>query len=89
MKLAGHTDRVYSVAAAPDGRIITGSDDTTVKVWRDGACVHTIQAHRDYVMAVALLPGGARFISGSYDGTAKLWTLDGVARAYLRGLAAA
>ena len=26
---------------------------------------------------MALLPGGARFVSGSEDGTAKLWTLDG------------
>ena len=24
-----------------------------------------------------MLPGGARFVSGSHDGTAKLWTLDG------------
>ena len=29
------------------------------------------------VNAVAVLPGGARFVSGSGDGTAKLWTLDG------------
>ena len=58
-----------------DGRIITGSDDTTVKVWRDGACVHTIQAHTRHGGGVA--GRGARFISGSYDGTAKLWTLDG------------
>ena len=28
-----------------DGRIITGSSDHTVKVWRDGACERTIQAH--------------------------------------------
>ena len=36
---------VRGVAAAPDGRIITGSYDHTVKVWRDGACERTIQAH--------------------------------------------
>ena len=29
----------------PDGRIITGSDDNTVRVWRDGVCERTIQAH--------------------------------------------
>ena len=52
----------------------------TVKVWRDGACERTIQAHtqRARSTAVAVLPGGARFVSGSSDGTAKLWTLDGV-----------
>ena len=48
----------------------------TVKVWRDGACERTIQAHSRDVWAVAVLPGGARFVSGSRH-TAKLWTLDG------------
>ena len=65
------------VAAAPDGRVITGSDDETVKVWRDGVCERTITGAYANVNAVAVLPGGARFVSGSLDSTAKLWTLDG------------
>jgi WD40 repeat protein len=73
--LAGHSDGVRGVAATHDGRIITGSSDHTVKVWRDGTCVRTIQAH---ARAVAVLPGGARFVSASADNTAKLWTLGGV-----------
>ena len=72
--LAGHVRRV---AAAADGRVLTGSRDRTVKVWRDGACDRTIQAHTSVVNAVAVLPGGARFVSGSIENTAKLWTLDG------------
>jgi WD40 repeat protein len=75
--LAGHTSAVWCVAAAPDGSVITGSYDETVKVWRDGACVRTFQAHAGSVKAVAVLPGGARFVSVSFDCTAKLWTLDG------------
>jgi len=75
--LAGHADWVLSVAVAPDGRLITGSDDRTVKMWCDGACERTIQAHADCVSAVAVLPGGARFVSVSHDHTAKLWTPDG------------
>jgi len=75
--LHGHTDYVMCVAAAPDGRVITGSCDNTFKVWRDGACERTLQAHTDVVRAVAVLAGGERFVSGSYDGTAMLWTLDG------------
>ena len=43
--LAGHTGRVWCVAAASDGRVITGSDDYDIKVWRGGACERTIQAH--------------------------------------------
>ena len=71
--LAGHIRSVFSVAAAPDGRVITGSYDTTVKVWRDGACERTIQgATTYYASEVAVLPGGARFVTGANNCTAKL-----------------
>ena len=67
--LAGHADGVECVAAAPDGRVITGSSDNTVMVWRDGVWERTVQA--PYVNAMAV-PGGARFVSVSFDRTAKL-----------------
>ena len=73
----GHTNWVTCVAAAPGGRIITCSDDGTFKVWRDGACERTIQGHADRLVAVAMLPGGARFVGASLSGAVKLWTLDG------------
>ena len=78
VKLAGHTNTVSCVAAAFDGRVITGSWDKTVKVWREGACEHSIQAHTLVIsqIGVAVLPGVAR-VSVSDDRTAKLWTLDG------------
>ena len=58
--LAGHINVVKKVAAAPDGRIITGSFDSTIKVWRDGACERTTQAHNGHwIWAVVMLPGGA------------------------------
>ena len=66
-------------------RVLTGSADKTVKVWRNGACERTIEAHtrlddryHEQIQAVAVLPGATRFVScGSFDETAKLWTLDG------------
>ena len=68
-----HANAVYCVAAVPDGRVITaGSNDCTIKVWRDGVYERTMQAHDHYVSAVAVLPGGARFVSVSTDRTAKL-----------------
>ena len=68
---------VLCVAAAPDGRIIAGMADHTIQMWRDGACERTIQAHTIFISAVAVLPGGARFVSVSRDRTAKLWAFDG------------
>ena len=46
-------------------------------MWRGDELVRTIEAHTDLVWAVAVLPGGARFVSGSADGTAKLFTFGG------------
>ena len=40
--LGGHAYAVMAVATAPDGRIITGSDDGGLNVWRDGVCEHSI-----------------------------------------------
>ena len=81
--LAGHDAMLRCVAAAPDGRIITSSNDGAVKIWRDGACVLTIPASEHMCVGVAMLPGGARFVS-TFTGhdvhendSAKLWTLDG------------
>ena len=75
--LTGHTGNVWCVAAADDGHVLTGSYDKTVKVWRGDELVRTIEAHTDDVNAVAVLPGGARFVSGSIDETAKLFTFGG------------
>jgi hypothetical protein len=77
--LPGATDNVKCVEAAPDGRIITSSQNM-IKVWlRDlwPEPERTIEAHRGGVNAVAVLPGGVRFVSGGWDGTAKLWTFNG------------
>ena len=79
--LAGHTGRISGVATTPDGCVITGSWDGTVKVWRDGVCVRTIEArksesHDARCESVAVLPGD-RCLSISFYGLAKFWALDG------------
>ena len=79
-----------AVPDAADGRIITASRNE-LKVWlnragdaRDGACERTIQAHTDSISAVAMLPGAPpRVISVSFDGSVKLWALDGADEAEL------
>ena len=80
--ISGHTRGVSALAALPDGRLLSGSWDSTLKVWdvrvlsvRGGAgadtCAATI-AGAGYVMALAVLPDG-RVVSGSWDGTVKTW----------------
>ena len=65
-----HDYAVTCMAVAPDGRIVTGSSGPAV--WRDGTCERTFLApHPASVIALAVLPGGARFVSVSKDNTAK------------------
>ena len=50
--LSGHlqlrgNERVNCVAALPDGRVVSGSDDRTLKVWDVSSerCLHTLSGH--------------------------------------------
>ena len=89
--LGGHTEQVYAVAAAPDGRIITAADDGYLRVWADGTgdaneedyqltLAGHINAREEnaeaYINAVTLLPDG-RLLSAAEDSNMKLWAADG------------
>ena len=74
----GHSDCVRSVAVLGNNgdRIVSGSDDNTVKIWNtsSGACLQTLTGHSGRVYSVAVLGNnGDRIVSGSADKTVKLW----------------
>ena len=75
--LPGHTDSVLSVAVSPDGgRIVSGSDDSTVRIWdaQTGEPIgQPLQGHTDRVLSVAVSPDGGRIVSGSADRTVRIW----------------
>lgn len=72
--LIGHTGQVWSLVTLPDGRLASGSNDGTVKLWdvATGSCSATLRGHTGEVSSLAVLPDG-RLASGSYDRTVKLW----------------
>ena len=81
--LKGHTDLVYSVAFAPDGKTLatgSGSRDQTVKLWdvTTGKELATLKGHTRYpsaVVSVAFAPDGKTLATVSWDMTVnvKLW----------------
>jgi WD40 repeat protein len=72
--MTGHTNTVWSVAVLPDGRVVSGSMDNSIKLWDLllGSCVLTLTGHTNSVLSVAVLPDG-RVVSGSDDKSIKVW----------------
>ena len=63
--LSGHTDGIRCVCSLPDGRVVSASADTTLRVWdvATGECVKVLEGHAAMVFAVCCLPDG-RVVSG-------------------------
>jgi WD40 repeat protein len=72
--LNGHIDQVTCIAMLPDGRIVSGSDDGTLKIWnrKTGKCDITCKDDNYGIMCITVLADG-RIVSGSRDGTLKVW----------------
>ncbi|KAM3502524.1 hypothetical protein MY10362_004789 [Beauveria mimosiformis] len=75
--LAGHTHSVRAIAAHGD-TLVSGSYDSTVRVWRisTGQAVHVLHGHAQKVYSVVLDHERNRCISGSMDSFVKIWDLD-------------
>ncbi len=68
-----------SVDLSPDGaRIVTGSADTTAKIWdtRTRKEILTLNGHTQEVTAVRFSRDGRQVLTASRDGTAILWLAD-------------
>ena len=62
--------------SADNRRVITGSDDTTARLWNAATGEPldiTLSGHTASVTSVAFTPDGERALTGSKDITAKLW----------------
>ena len=81
---------VEMVAFGPDGRIATGSDDGTVRLWTLAASGSVTQSaltprFAGSVYSVAFSESGAFLAAGSEDDTARLWHVTAGSRAQAVG----
>jgi WD40 repeat protein len=60
----------------PNGDIVSGSQDRTIKVWdfRTLKCLITLEGHTSVIYSVVVLSNG-NIASGSSDSTVKLWDM--------------
>jgi WD40 repeat protein len=79
----GHKDWVYCLQALPDGRIVSGSYDKTLRIWSKDSSgrwqSEVLKGHESYVFCLQALPDG-RIVSGSYDKTLRIWSKDSSGR---------
>lgn len=77
-QLRGHHAKPFAVACTHDGRRgVTGSPDTTVRVWDlgTGLEVRCFVGHTAAVNAVVVAPEGRRVASCGDDGTVRIWEM--------------
>ncbi len=79
-----HRDVVDSVCVTKDGRIVSGSYDTTVRVWdMEGKELVVCKGHDDVVSSVCVAKDG-KIVSGG-DTTVRLWDMKGKELVVCRG----
>jgi WD40 repeat protein len=73
-----HESSIISVAFSPDGKcFLTGSQDSTARLWNLEGNELRVFRHKDWVSSVAFSPDGKNILTGSVDKTARLWDLNG------------
>ena len=79
-ELVGHDGPVFGVAFLPDGRLVTGGRDGTLRLWNvDTGAIATVQTGSP-VTDVAVSADGDLVASSGSDGIVRFWTTDDLSR---------
>lgn len=70
--LGSHRSTVESIAFSPDGRLVSGGEDKTMRIW-DAGTWQPMVGHSDKVGGAKFSDDGRRIMSGSDDKTVRWW----------------
>jgi len=78
-------DLIYSVDISPDGQFVVGGgifykgDPFRINLFKmsDGTLLKELRGHSDIITSLDFSPIGGLIVSGSYDGTVRLWDING------------
>lgn len=68
----GHNNNINSIIQLNDSRLVSASDDNTLRIWDDDRSFESLNGHKDCVNIVCLLDLD-RIASGSSDKTIIIW----------------
>jgi WD40 repeat protein len=70
----------YALSAQPCAERLTGSGDTTGRIWEaaTGEAIAELSGHTSAIIAMTATPTGDRLITGSLDNTARIWSFADV-----------
>lgn len=74
--MAGHTATVRALAFLPDGRLVSGADDMSIRIWNPRATSPIIRAEVP-LTALAISPDGEQLVTGAGDGIVARWDAEG------------
>ena len=73
--LRGHKNWVKCICELSNGIILSGSDDYTIKLWKDYYNINTLEGHSNSIRALCQI-NDDYFASGSFDSTIKIWDIN-------------
>jgi WD40 repeat protein len=87
-KMAGHMDGISLAVFTPQGQILTGSSDNTLRLWDCAGCclgLFSNPEYKDWPLCAAFSSDGQRILTGGTHKSAWLWSMDGQLLAELPG----
>lgn len=73
-EISSHSNSVFSISALPQGRMISGGRDATLRLWKNTQeSERTIAAHLLHIHAIELQPSENSIATASMDKMVKIW----------------